>query len=208
MKAFQVQDQYEGNCVIVYAEKNVVARRVGSSELGADFPDVSCCRAPWADQFYPNGPTRQQGVELGDWWVECACWCYRRIDNDGGYAGPQNDSEANPMAPVYVEDRVYWNQACLDADTLRKQAEAAALAMDQAQAEKQVLAAYPFATEIKAYRGYAQGLDGKYGYDVLQCHFRFPGGEGGAHWTLGSENIRVRQDDSAAWDALVAGASQ
>lgn len=205
IRAFQVQDEYgDGECRIVYAEKNVVARREGAAEMGLDFGGVSCRRAPWADEFAPNGPTPQQCIETGQWWYSCACGCGRHIDNEDGSGIHQDDSTENRMQPVYVDGCVFWNKACQDKREREIREHDAALAADQAQAEQQTLARYPFATEIKAYRGYAKGLDGKCSYDVLQASFLFPGGQFGVHWVLGSDEVRMHREDDAAWDALVA----
>lgn len=207
-KAYEVSDSLgDSGCRIVYAEKNVVARRNGAAELGCDFSDVSCRRATWADDL-PGGPTLRQCIELGGWWCECACGCGRRIDSEEGSGNSAEDGDKNPMAPIYVGGQVFWNQACKDSDDQRRRERREAEARDQAQAEQETLEAFPFATEIKAYRGYGKGLDGKHSYDVLQAHFMFPGGKGVASWVLGSAKVSMRQEDVAAWSALVEAKAQ
>lgn len=200
-KAYEVSDSLgDSGGRIMYAEKNVVARRNGAGELGCGFGDVSCRRAPWADEFFPNGPTPQQCIELGGWYYECSCGCGRRIDSDDGYGISADDTEENPVEPVYVGGGVYWNQRCKDGEEQRQRERAEAKARDQAEAEAAVLEKFPFATDIKTYRCHGT-VDGKtYSHDVLGASFAFPGGKRHAHWVIGAKSIDVAQIDIDAWN--------
>ena len=51
LKAYHIQDNHEGSAVVIFANKNVVARREGANELNVEFADVSCHRLPWADKY-------------------------------------------------------------------------------------------------------------------------------------------------------------
>lgn len=202
LKAFMVREPGEGTCCIVFAATNVAARREGAAEMDISFGEVeSCTRAAWADGYAPGPVPVQAKIEAG-WWYECACGCGRRIDNEGGKAlddTDEDDAEVNPMEPVYQDGHAYWNQACVDADAADRKQRAEAKAADQAEAQSAVLAQFPFATEIVAYRGYH---DGK--YDHLGASFRFPGGRFSAHWTPGATSIRVSACDQDAWMAAIA----
>ena len=82
LKAFQVLEEYgEPNAVIVFAEKNVVARRVGAEEIGAEFSDVSCVRVPWADEYnsFDAIPT---SVLIGNGWTWYCQRCDAMINED------------------------------------------------------------------------------------------------------------------------------
>jgi len=55
LKAFEVRDNDEGNCVIAFATNGAAARREGGNDLNLEFEDVeSCRRAPWADEYAPG----------------------------------------------------------------------------------------------------------------------------------------------------------
>ena len=205
LKAYVVTEEWgEGHAAVVFAAKSVVARREGANELNSEFGDVSCKRAPWADDLAPGPVSPKDCIELGGFWYECACGCGRKIDNEGGqhsYDLDGDDGELNPMDPVYVgTGEVFWNQACKDNDDREAQERKDKAARDQAGAEAAVLAKWPFATEIKAYRGYDGTAGGK--HDVLYAGFRFPGGQWTASWAIGAETISVPRGDADAWNAL------
>ncbi len=82
MKAYTVDDDGEG-AVVVFAEKNVVARRIGANELGCAFGDVSCCRAPDLDSYAP-GPVPPLILWDAGWWFGCQrCDGMARQDSGG-----------------------------------------------------------------------------------------------------------------------------
>lgn len=204
LKAYMVREPDEGHCVIVFATSSVVARREGANELNIDFTEVDGCnRARWADSYAPGPVPIKAMIEVGNWWYECQCGCGRRIDNEDGGG---DDGELGPMEPVYVKHGVYWNQRCKDNDERERREREEAKARDQADVEAAVLDKFPFATEIKAYRGFgrAPGSE-KPTYDVLTASFAFPGGAGNASWCIGDDNVWVRPGDVPAWNAVKAG---
>lgn len=205
LKAYVVTDEHgEGTATVVFAERNVVARRIGAPEVDCEFGDVSCKRAPWADHLAPGPASAKDCIELGRFRYECACGCSRRISADGGehdYDMDGDNGELNPMDPVYVgTGEVFWNQACKDNDDRAAQERKEKAARDQTEAEAAVLAKWPFATEIKAYRGYDGTAGGT--YDVLHATFRFPGGQWTVSWAIGADTISVPRGDADAWNAL------
>lgn len=207
MKAYQVSEAFEGHCVIVFASRAVVARREGANQLDVSFGEVDQCkRAPWADEYAP-GPVPAQAKIAAGWYFECACGCERRIDSDFGttrYEDDGDDGELNPMEPVYVGGGVYWNQRCKDNDEREQRERAEAIARDDSEVKAAVLAKFPFATEIRAFRGHAY-VDGKPNYNTLQGQFRFPGGRWCANWIVGAETVGVQTGDVEAWLAAKAG---
>lgn len=210
LKAYMVREPDEGSCCIVFATSSVVARREGANELNIDFAEVdSCTRARWADSYAPGPVPIKAMIEVGNWRYGCQCGCGRSIDNEGGipdYDLDGDDGDLNPMQPVYVNGGVYWNQRCKDNDERKRREREEAKARDQAEVGSAVLAKFPFATEIKAYRGFgrAPGSE-KPTYDVLTASFAFPGGEGHASWFIGDDHVWVRPGDVPAWNAVKAG---
>ena len=205
LKAYEVREPDEGHCRIVFATRNVVARREGAAELNIEFEEVeSCTRAPWADQYAP-GPVPVQAMIEAGWWYECECGCGRRIDNGEGQNNIDadgDDGELNPMDPVYFDHGVYWNQKCIDAEIEYRRQQEESKARDQAEVEAEVLAKFPFATDIKAGRCYGS-VDGKtYDHNTLVASFAFPGGQFHAHWTIGAKTIGIQGCDRDVWLAL------
>lgn len=199
LKAYQVTEPDEGHCCIVFATSSAAARRQGAAEMDITFSEVeSCTRAAWADGYAP-GPVPPKAKIGAGWWYECACGCGRRIDGEDGIDlddTGEDDAEANPMAPVYQGERVYWNQSCVDEEAAELKRRAEAKARDQSEAEAAVLAQFPFATGIVSYRGHRNGK-----YNQLGASFHFPGGKFAAHWQLGAATIDVSACDQDAWKA-------
>lgn len=210
LRAYVVQDDSgDGQVCLQFADRNVVARREGANEMDADFGNVTCRRATWADGYAPGPVPLQVCIEVGGWWQECACGCGRKVSSDGDgfdYDTDGDEGELNPMAPIYVGRSVYWNQTCKDDDERRAREVAEAKARDQADAEAAVLAKFPFATDIVAFRAYdydrTSTRRGSERYNVLHARFLFPGAVHGASWVIGSETIGIPPISRDAWDAL------
>ena len=84
LKAFAVLEKEENTGGIIFATRDITARKAGANEYAdGDIRQVTCRRAPWADQ-YAGGkvPVRVQ-VENG-WHYECS-GCDIRIDEDLHY---------------------------------------------------------------------------------------------------------------------------
>lgn len=82
MKAFIVTEECDGKSEICFANHAVVARREGAAELGEEFADVSCRRAPYADAYAP-GPVPLSVLWDAGWWFGCDCG-ERTSKDDGG----------------------------------------------------------------------------------------------------------------------------
>lgn len=123
LKAYEVRESNEGNCVIVYAGKNVVARRHGAEELGCEFEEVeSCTRAPWADQYAP-GPVPLHASLAAGWWHGC-CGCGCEFDADG-IRGLEDDKQPD-IDPVQDSKGMdYCSPGCMMADWQKRQTQKA-----------------------------------------------------------------------------------
>ena len=52
-KAYEIRNLKDKPKGIIYADHNIVARRIGASLWGgSDFMAVTCRRAPWADEYH------------------------------------------------------------------------------------------------------------------------------------------------------------
>ena len=106
MKAYQVRDNYEGYCVIVFAKHAVVARREGANELNIDFSDVEeCKRAPWADEYADEPFIPAQVLIEQGWWMDC---CNRHC----GTRVSECSIDADYLEPAYDGRNVFCSQEC------------------------------------------------------------------------------------------------
>lgn len=190
LKAYEVREPDEGNCVIVYADKNVVARREGAGELGCEFEEVeSCNRAPWADQYAP-GPVPLHASLAAGWWHSCSgCGCEfdaQGIRNlpDGPRPGidPVQDSKHNN----------YCSHGCMMADWQRRQEQKAR----EAAAIEYCLSQWPDALRMWPFkqRGGAGFPDA--------CTFVLPGIRNSISWVFGQDTVSVSQIDVPAFQGL------
>ena len=109
LKAYEVRDDWEGNCVIRFAKSNAQARREGAAELEIDWDQVEHCRRrPQYDCYAPGAVPMM--VRLADgWWFECH-HCGRKIEEeDYGYDDGEYDE---PLDPVEVGSAIYCTPAC------------------------------------------------------------------------------------------------
>ena len=80
-KAYWVQDEWSDNGgTIVFAEKNVVARREGSQELDVEFGKVSCKRASQWDKYAGQGVPIS--VMLADGYAQYCAACESLVHDD------------------------------------------------------------------------------------------------------------------------------
>jgi hypothetical protein len=71
LKAYSVQEKYEGTGGILFAKHAIVAHRNGAHEYGdGELSYVTCRRAPWADAYAETALPARVMVEHG-WWFEC-----------------------------------------------------------------------------------------------------------------------------------------
>ena len=81
MRAFAVTEECENNGAIVFAERDIEARKWGADEFNdGQLGGITCVRAPWADHLAGEPVPAKLMVENG-WHFEC-CGCGDRIDED------------------------------------------------------------------------------------------------------------------------------
>lgn len=82
MKAYAVTEEDECTGGIIYAEHNVVARRIGANEYAnGEFSMVTCRRAKWADEYAKTEIVPASEMVWQGWRFECA-GCGRTIEAD------------------------------------------------------------------------------------------------------------------------------
>ncbi len=78
MKAYAVQEDYEGTGAIIFAKHAIQARRWGANEFnGGELGGMTCRRAPWADQYAPGPIPAEVMMEHG--WSFLCVRCERRV---------------------------------------------------------------------------------------------------------------------------------
>lgn len=184
LKAYEVREPDEGNCVIVYADTNVVARREGAGELGCEFEEVdSCLRAPWADQYAP-GPVPLHASLANGWWHSCSgCGC--EFDAQG-IRGLDEDKQPEIDPVQDSEHNNYCSHGCMMArwqhDREHKAREAAAI--------EYCLSRWPDALRVWPFK-----QRGGAGFDPDACTMILPGLRNNITWVLGQDTVSVSQVD-------------
>lgn len=104
LKAYQVQEEYgEANAIIIFADKNVVARLEGAEELNAEFGHVSCKRAEWADRYTSHDEIPIKEFLDHDWWFECSnCGSYITKEENLNYF---INSENMPFCNIHCHNK-------------------------------------------------------------------------------------------------------
>lgn len=81
IRAYAVLEDFENTGGIIFAERAVVARRLGANEYAdGEFSAVTCRRAPWADGYVGRCVPARLMIANG-WHFECS-ECGERIDGD------------------------------------------------------------------------------------------------------------------------------
>lgn len=82
LKAFAVLENDENTGAIYFAKRDIEARKAGANEFGdGDISNVSCRRAPWADEYAEAGVVPAKACIAHGWHFEC-CGCGSTIDED------------------------------------------------------------------------------------------------------------------------------
>lgn len=191
LKAYEVRDDGEGYCCVVFSTNGAAARREGASELGTDWEGIeSCIRKPDLDQYSP-GPIPPMTLLDHGWWFECS-HCGQRVSNDD--ADDERTKEFNPR-PNGLHS-IFCSESCECADHMqrrnRQEAEAALIEVFEAK--------FPGAKILNV--NVCEGpklIEGVPGRFVIG--FTFPGCTYGARWDFGDDFCRVSQCDADAYGA-------
>lgn len=205
LKAFQVdKEDYDGlRSVIVFAERSVVARKRGASQLDIEFESVeSCRRKPEFDKYAERGFVPVEVLIGYGWRYECT-GCYQVVSYDG------ETEDGDPLEPVYTDHDVWCSPRCKAVHDrecyVRKRIDRLARpAMARMLAKR-----YPEAV-VKDYHVYSRGPK------VIQAlvRFNFPGSKYGGTFRFRCESskatrktpvLEVANGDLEAWNSYVAG---
>lgn len=175
MKAFSVLENSENTGGIVFADRPVVARRVGAATFGdGDFSGWSCRRAPWADPFAKSGILPIRVMIDNGWHFEC-CGCGASIDVDW------LDDEGLPLDGVIGSQHsmVFCSEICEARHKLQR-----AIALDHQRRAIDALKAFVLrrfpaitfaARDNWSPHAYATDSSGAWQVEQIVVAFEFPG---------------------------------
>ena len=190
--AYEIRENHEGQCVIVFEASNAAARRIGGCELNLEFDEVdSCRRAQQFDQYAP-GPVPPKALIDAGWWFECH-HCGRRVsdemaddDDDSGDACP------GELEATYRGEAVYCSQHCaaMDFRSKRDRVEAVDALIEVVEGD------YPgsVVTAAHIYKDRLVRSDPNQGIKT-SAHFRFPGGRYPVEMRWGEPHVYVHPED-------------
>lgn len=178
LKAYQVREDCEGSCVVVFATNGATARREGGRELNLEFDEVSSCtRAPEFDQYAP-GPVPLHATLANGWWHTCmGCQCTFDVEGRRDVDEDDREDECDPVANA--KGHTYCSPTCMMLDWAERREHNAR----QVSAVEVVSTRWPDATNINTYRS---GM-----HDQVQAYFRLPGVADPISWAPGDKTAMV-----------------
>lgn len=195
LKAYEVRDDGEGYCCVVFATNGATARREGASELGTEWEYIeSCRRAPHLDQYSPGPIPPMTLIEHG-WWFECG-YCGRRVSNEMNEELERDGLDPDNFAPRPNGNHgVFCSAGCECADHIGRRGRDEA-----ADALREVFEAkFPGAEILHIHVRNGPKLTEEPRSFVVT--FKFPGGEWSASWSFGDEFCQVPKCDVDAFNA-------
>jgi hypothetical protein len=165
-KAYQVQEDYEGNACVVFAKSGIQARRVGAQQLNVEFESVdSCRRAPEFDKYRWSKKVPTIALLEAGWWLTC-----RHTDQ-------RVDIDENPDLYISENDEVFLDFQSYE-DHLK---EAVLKKIKHLSVIRKTRRKFPFAKKIQFYHGRMQHPETKEYVDCVT--FGFPGQKGMVRWS-------------------------
>lgn len=191
IKAYEVRDGDEGNCVIAFATNSAAARREGGGKLGLEFEEVeSCTRAPWADQYAP-GPVPMHAYLENGWWFECN-HCGVSFDANGRHDANDRDDEFQPVKDGGLN---YCSPTC----KMEHWAENRDRTARQLAAIEAVVTRWPMATGVTAYECSRPWPSRDY---EMRAQFTLPCVRYPVSWVPGAGEVSVSQCDAEDFKRL------
>lgn len=123
MPAYAINDydSYEPRGVVLFAASNIEARRKGVSALDLDeIGGLSCCRAPWADEFEAARSIPASVMIENGWQLSC-CGCDQMISDGGTVTRWVGDDEIEiDVDPVGTQQAAFCTPECRDREMWRR----------------------------------------------------------------------------------------
>lgn len=195
MKAYEVREDGEGYCAVIFATNSATARREGADELGTDWECIeSCVRVPALDQYAP-GPVPPMTLLEHGWWFECS-YCGTRVSNDVELDDEDDGLCPDDFAPrPFGKHGIFCSAKCECAHHMAQRGKEEA-----ADALREVFEAkFPGAeiTHIHVYDGpeLKAPEDLTKGGGRYVVTFTFPGSQYSSQWNFGDEKCWVPKID-------------
>jgi len=186
LRAYEVQEIYEGHSEIVFARYNLEARRLGAHAVNeGEIEGLRVRRIPGADRYAPGPVPVEFLVENLGWWYECSN-CYQAVRVD--------------EFPDRCYDRhgVYCNKWCRLNYYEKKGKDKAQENLALWEADRFLPLGIP-RDSFRPYITHTNDTQEKRGRRVAGVEFKFPGGKYPAHWIVGDETVSVAQIDLDAY---------
>ena len=203
LKAYAVQNDFDGEGEIYFAEHDIAARRRGASDFGdGDISGMTCRRAPWADSYAP-GPVPKLVMIDNGWRFEChGCGCH--IDSD--LEAYDDNDEPRKFQPVEIDGAIFCAEECHQMDIADRAARSTCETAAINKLTAALLAALPDVTLTGKPHAYAVKRDGVYVAKQVWIDFTFPGATIGPATYRYDEidedpRVTVRTGDLDAWNA-------
>ena len=199
--AYEVRDNGEGYCAIVFATNCATARREGASELGTDWEGIeSCRRRPGLDSYAP-GPVPPMVLLDHGWWFECS-HCGRRVSDEMA-----DDIEDDGLDSADFVPRSDGHKGIYCSAECEARADAEKLANDDAKADLAdvFFSKFPGAviTGMHVYGGQVIAPPKGRGANC-SVRFKVPGCRYEARWDFGSPEAFVYSADVEAFKSWMA----
>jgi hypothetical protein len=206
IKAYEVRDSDEGNCVIAFATNSAAARREGADELCTDWESIESCTRKPAYDIYAPGPVPVMELLNDGWWFECS-HCGRRVTSDMA-----DDLDDDGLDPADFVPEPHGNHSVFCSANCAAKHYAHRRANEHAKADLLELfdARFPGAT-VQRVQVYGQKLEPSppKGGTLCSVDFTFPGAQYGGTWIFGdSDHAHISSIDVEAFHAWRAALKQ
>jgi hypothetical protein len=190
-KAYRVDSgDDEGRGIIVFAARNVEARKMGANEFGLDFEEVGPCRrAPEFDGFADLGYVPDEELIKAGWWIECH-ECSTPIHGD-----------YDEFEPVFEGRSTYCSAACRDAANRNYRMRRRANELGARVLRRQIGKRWP---DAEVTRTHVYVCNGR--IEQALAEFKFPGSKFGSakfvlrdRWDKDLPRLSVPRGDIPAW---------
>lgn len=205
LKAYEIREQCEGHCTVIFATNSATARREGANKLNTDWESIECCsRVQQFDQYAPGPVPPLVLIEYG-WWFECS-QCGRRVSEEMTEYLEEEGLNPDDFIPrAHGKCGVFCSASC----EAKYHADKASNAAAKEELQKLVIAKFPGAT-IKHVHVSGTKLEPSEPHHGFKCsaEFTFPDAKYGATFVYGQDEVFVSNADVEKFKALYHGAKQ
>ncbi len=205
LKAFAITEEMEGTGGIYFAKYSITAKKSFCAEFDLELGEISCRRAPWADQYADTKSVPKMVMLEHGWWFYCD-YCECRITDDRAtYRG----DEVITLDPVEAGGGIFCTPSCRDNYYQERSERAIFSQWARDLFEGMLFRRFPGASVAQKTHVYATAIDGLWVIKQCVVHFTFPGSTiGPATFRVdgigAAPTLHVCTGDIAAWEGFAA----